>query len=147
MTQAGHNPFTGVSKAQPTGSGNYIKPGLHDLEIESVKYLPSSQKANTAFYIVEFKVLGSNGGHAPGEKVSWLVNMANQPALGAIRGFLVAALNAAKVDDVDDEVTLASTHEDQPCKGVVVKCQAIQIETKKKTPFTKCTFEFLRAAA
>lgn len=147
MTQPGFNPFTGTTNAKPTGSGNYIKPGLHDLEIESVKYLPSSQKANTAFYIVEFKVLGSNGGHAPGEKVSWLVNMANQPALGAIKGFLVAALNAEDEKEIDDNVALASTHADQPCKGVVVKCQAIQIKTKKGTDFTKCTFEHLRQSA
>lgn len=142
-----HNPFTGTTNAKPTGSGNYIKPGLHDLEIESVKYLQSSQESGKAFYIVEFKVLGSNAGHAPGEKVSWLVNMANKPALGAIKGFLVAAFNAKDEKEIDDDVALASTHADQPCKGAVVKCQAVQIKTKKGADFTKCTFEYLRQAA
>lgn len=144
---APHNPFAGISKVPATAGGNYLKAmpdrsqALHTLAIESIKYNPSGGAKRQPFYIVEFEVVKSTV-HAPGEKVSWVVNLTHQPALGNVKNFL-AALMEISPDQVTDEMPLATTSPEiqAELKGRKVDAQSVTIKTKGSgTDFTRTTY-------
>lgn len=147
------NPFAGISKVPATAGGNYLKAmpdrsqALHLLEVEAIKYNPQGGAKKHPFYIVEFVVVTSTV-HSPGEKVSWVVNLSHQPALGNVKNFL-AALMQISPDQVTDDMPLATTAPEaqEAIKGQRVEAQSVTIKTKGNgTDFTRTTFSAHKAA-
>lgn len=141
MNNAVRNPFRGISKAPMSFGGNYILEGKHLLVVKECKLIESSQK-NTDMFVAEFYVIESNNSKmVPESTRSWVVNFQHPSALSNMKSFAVAGLNCTE-DDIDEDMASALVHKDQPIRGVVLKCEANQVKTRKGGDFTKCLWEF-----
>lgn len=129
--------FGGVDKARK-GRGIWIIPGWYIVKILSIKAIESWD--DTPYFIVEVKVLMSSLKSRPkGTVMSWVVDMTKAPALGNVRDF-ASIITDAPFEQIDEDVCNALVSDDQPCAGTVLELSATQIETKKHTPFTKCSW-------
>lgn len=163
-----HNPFRGISEAPITQGGNWIIPGVHPkLRVNALKIIDST-KSNTQMFIVELEVLES-ATMAVGASCSWCVDFKHASAMGNIKAFDIAVLNCAE-SDVDEEIAnsllllsqaelgnapttpegiqAVATLRDMGIKinGTIVRCDAVNIKTKRNTDFTKCNWRHVSAA-
>jgi hypothetical protein len=59
------------------------------------------------------------------------------PSPGNVRAFL-ATLNGVPVNEVDSDSARFACGEKNPCRGRLVRLEAVNTETKKGNPFTVC---------
>ena len=137
--------FAGVEKAEVYGGGQKIRPGLHRLKISEVLIHNSQKRRGTQFFIVEFEVVESMGGrpvsvvsdegttstlHSPGDRVSWLQDMSQTPALSNVKGFALALAPDAKNEDITEESLDMLVSSSQPAVGIEVMADATVLETQ-----------------
>lgn len=116
-------------------------PGMYPmLFINAVKTI-KSQEDGSDLFIAELDILESSvEGRESGSSMSWIVNFAHQPALGNIKAFIAAAMNRSE-EEISEKIANAVVTTDNPLHGQLVRCEAIEITTKrKKNPFTKCNW-------
>ncbi len=131
--------FDGIGKAQVNQGGNYPLPGIYPLlYVNAVKKIVSQNTQDT-MVIVELDILESKvPDRAVGSSMSWIVNLKHQPALGNLKGFLATAMSV-EPDMVDSAGADYAVSAENPLKGRLMRCEAIEITTKNKgNPFTKC---------
>jgi hypothetical protein len=140
--------FSGIQDAQATGqSGNYIKAGVHQLELK--RCIQGQTRKKIGFMVAEFKVIKSDV-HKPGEIVSYMATDDKDAFLGNCKSLFVAivaaygGLSMDQVDhsSIDEELSDGITAEPgNAYAGVVLHCTAINVPTKAKTLYTKCLWE------
>jgi hypothetical protein len=134
--------FSGISQAEVYGAGQYIQPGTHDLEIHEISVVQSSQHNGRNYFCVEADVIAStNEKHAPGSRVTWLVNMQQPSALSNCLGFALALDADATKADINEEFMDKICGADQPARGTRVKALAHNVTTRAGGDFTKVTWE------
>jgi hypothetical protein len=136
--------FSGITNATASKQGRYIRPGKHDLRIKEIKSFESAKKAGRWFFCVEAEVLDyrpaatvDSAEYESGDTVTWLVDMDQASALDNIKGFTIALLPDVPSSDIDESMMEELIGSDQPAKGVRVCCDAVEITTRRGTPFTK----------
>lgn len=133
--------FDKIGDATPNEGGNYILAGLYPvLYVNACKQIKSQDNGDD-LCIVELDIIDSKvEGRETGETMSWIVNMKHQPALGNIKLFLSKVM-CCELDDITGKVADAAFSTSNPLGGRLIKCEAVEIETRKnKNPFTKCNW-------
>lgn len=129
------------------GSGNYIQPGNHILEIESCKF--DGTRKGVDFFAVEFLVVKTTSDHPnmqPGMHVSWLA-MGDQDAYaGNVKRF-VCGVYGANEDDINkmsseefEDLMDKISKEQQIFAKKLVKIEAKTVKTKAGNDFTRVDF-------
>ncbi len=137
--------FGGMGSAKVAGGGRYIEPAKWHLEARELKVFESQRKRGQWFFAAEFDVLDVKAPadyegkfpFAPGDLVSWLVNMDNDSSLGNIKGLAMALVPGSEEEDIDDAAMEGLVDSSQPARGLKVWANAFHVETRKGTPFTK----------
>lgn len=116
-------------------------PALYQVEVVELTTMTSRKKDD--LFIVEGKIIKSDCPERKvGMKCSWIVNLAQDAALGNIKGFIAAAngidpTNEEEVNaNVDEAACDVAVSEDQPMRGQLVDLECVMIETKAGKPFT-----------
>jgi hypothetical protein len=94
--------------AQPSGKGQYIEQGRHELEIKNCFVKRSTQEGRIKeTWICEFTVITStNPSHEPGSTRSYAENPENAGWMGRFKSFLTAAVGVpsnAKLSPADEQ--------------------------------------------
>ena len=130
--------FSGIEDAKVQQGGVYLLQGTYDLIINSVKV--GRSRKGEEFFAVDFEIeTSSNPERTPGSTVSWMTMRRFDGYLPAVKGFILAAMDAAD-GDVTAAVCDAAVSVDQPLAGQRVKAQAVDIITRAGKPFTKIQF-------
>ncbi len=133
--------FKGIEKEKASGGGNYLTPGNYTLEVSEVKTFSSQQRKGRMYFCAEFAVLSTTSpDFAPGDQVSWLVNMDQPSSLGNIKGFATALSNDMSEDDVTEEAMEHLISSENPASGTRIKANAYVIKTKAGNDFTKVSW-------
>lgn len=139
----GNGIFANLGKTAPSSGGVYVRPGQHTFKIKALKMISSAQRSGAPMFIAELETIASDV-HAIGSTVSWAVNFQHAPAMGNLKAFLMAVLEAVtgescKESDVDEGIAASMVSAEQPAKDAVVCCEGVNIKTKSKgQDFTKC---------
>lgn len=156
--------FSGIESAEVYGGGANIRPGMHVLEVKELLVHNSRKKAGVVFFIAEMAVIESTGGrplsakesndappvsdaHAPGEVVSWVVDLSQPSGLSNVKGFAMALAPGMTEADITEETMSALVESKQPARGVVVRCDAFVELTRKGGDFTKTRWTTAAAIA
>lgn len=135
--------FSKISEAKVSEGGNYLTAGVYRLEI--TKVITKLLRSNKHAFIVEFRVMESdNPKHRVGADVTWMVTFDKEPALGNIKQFIATACGSTDLDAVDEAtaelVCVEEGENAQPLKGKFVRASAVDILTRRNTPFTRVKF-------
>ncbi len=141
------NPFTGIEKAPPSTGGAYTLKGKHLVLLGGTKYIEGQKRC----FVQEYDIIRSDNPECtPGQRRSWVVNLAHQPAMSNIRTMVAEMLSEAPnggpsiFDHVDGAIVNGTTQAAQPLKGRVALMDCVEILTKEaKKPFTKARWEFV----
>jgi len=130
--------FKGIESAKVQQGGVYLLQGTYDLLIGSAKV--GKSRKGEEFFAVDFEIEQSTHPDRPaGSQVSWMTMRRFDGYLPAVKGFLLAAMDAQE-GDVTEEVCDTAVGVDQPLAGQRVKAQVIDIVTRAGKPFTKVQF-------
>jgi len=132
------DPFEKVGKADGSERSIYPLAGVYPLlYCERLKMIESKLNGDSMF-IAEFSILESNVADRPkGTTMAWVCNLRHLPSPGNVRAFL-ATLNGVPVNEVDSDSARFACGEKNPCRGRLVRLEAVNTETKKHTQFTVC---------
>jgi dihydrofolate reductase len=109
--------------------------------VEEVKTFESQQKKGRHYFCAEFTVLSTTSqDYAPGDRVSWLVNMDQPSALSNIKGFALALSDEVKESEIDEEAMDQLISSDNPAAGAKVKATAYNVQTRSGGDFTKVSW-------
>lgn len=91
--------FDGIDGAKASFDANYIRPGVHTLELTGLQEGVNRRKI--PYFLATFIVLATSDDspHAAGDEVSWLQTLDKDAALGSIKQFMSALLEI-RPDDV-----------------------------------------------
>jgi hypothetical protein len=139
--------FSGIEEAEGFGSGVYYEPGVFISQITECK--SGETRDGVKFFCAEFDILEStNPKLPPGTSVSWWVGIQKDtPALKNIKVFIATAMECdeSEVTQAGAEMIVGPA---QPLRGIVMRCRAKTIITKKKgQPFTVCEWELYEGSA
>lgn len=131
--------FGGISEADSYQSGNYVIPGIFYFEIDALKHVEG--RRGEQFFIAEVRTLYTTTSERPvGGSQSWIANLTkHDAALGNVKAFLAAAAKVP-IEEVDEGGAEAAVSSENPFRGFLIKCEAIEITTKAGRPFTKCNW-------
>lgn len=133
----------------PASGGVYLKaPGIYVLRVAKVKV--DEARAGFPYFLAEFDIVESSHPELlQGTRASWMATMKNatykDTFLANVKGFLLAVLQGSqpgfRSEQINDQVIMAVTGEQQPLTGMLVRAQATDISTKAGNPFTKVLFQ------
>jgi hypothetical protein len=127
--------YGAIHEAKYSEGGTYILPGVYRFEVLACKHITTRKKQDA--FVVELKVLEStHPQRLPGSSCSWMVTLDKEPALGNIKQFIMAATGCEE-GAVTEQVVLAIVGTENPLKGTLMRCSAVEISTKAGRPFTK----------
>lgn len=133
--------FSGISTAKATSRSGYFSPGVYLCEIAAIKFRRSDRPGKGPYFVVECLVKESNRPDTqPGETRSWsLTFRADDPmALGDMKAFFVALSGAteAEVSPFVEALAEAAIGDENPCRGLLVRLEAFERDTKAGGQFT-----------
>lgn len=135
--------FSGIEQtAADQGRLPFLGPGSYLLKVDRVGSFKSKKPPYNPFFVVDFDVLAAGEGstNAEGSRASWLVNMIHSPALGNIKAFTLATVPDLTEEEVTEEAMEAMLGDDQPLRGLQVKCEAYNKKTASDKDFTAVTW-------
>ena len=133
--------FKGIESESVSGGGQYITPGSYTLEVEEVKTFESQQKKGRMYFCAEFTVLATTSAeYAPGDRVSWLVNMDQPSALSNIKGFALSLSDDIDEGDIDENAMQTLVSSDNPAAGTKLKAMAYNVKPRAGGDFTKVSW-------
>ena len=132
--------FSGIENAKSTEGGNYLKPGVYDLEV--IRLSVGTTRKGVPFFAADFKVLGSNNpDHNANEVVNWFVGFDKEPSLGKVKAFAVACLSSeGPVDPASITEKVMESLVDKGGEAVVgtqLKCQVTLVDTRGGGKYSK----------
>lgn len=132
--------FSGIEAAKATEGGNYLKPGLHDVEI--VRVSVGKTRKGVPFFAADLRIIGTNNtDHRVGEIGNWFVGLDKEPSLGNIKAFAVACLSSEGAIDpqsITEEVMDGLADKGgEAIAGVRLKVQVTLVPTKAGGMFSK----------
>jgi hypothetical protein len=132
--------FSGIENAKATEGGNYLKPGLYDVEV--VRITTGQTRKKVDFFAADLRVIGSNNpDHRAGEVVNWFVGMDKEPSLGNIKAFAVACLSSEGPIDpasITEQVMNGLVEKGgEAVAGARLKVQVTLVDTKGGNKFSK----------
>jgi hypothetical protein len=132
--------FSGIENAKSTEGGNYLKPGVYDVEV--VRLSTGKTRKGVDFFAADFKVLGSNNpDHRVGDIANWFVGFDKEPALGNVKAFAVACLSSeGAVDPATITEKVMESLVDKGGEAVVgtqLKVQVTLVDTKGGGKYSK----------
>ena len=132
--------FSGIENAKSTEGGNYLKPGVYDLEV--IRLSVGTTRKGVPFFAADFKVLGSNNpDHNANEVVNWFVGFDKEPSLGIVKAFAVACLSSeGPVDPASITEKVMESLVDKGGEAVVgtqLKCQVTLVDTRGGGKYSK----------
>ena len=132
--------FSGIENAKATEGGNYLKPGLYDVEV--VRLATGVTRKKVDFFAADLRVIGTNNpDHRPGEVVNWFVGMDKEPALGNIKAFAVACLSSEGAIDpasiTEDVMNGLVEKGGEAVAGTRLKVQVTLVDTKGGGKYSK----------
>ena len=132
--------FAGIQDARETAGGNYLKPGVYDVEV--MRLSKGETRKGVAFFAADLRVLGSNNAEHPiGQVVNWFVGFDKEPALGNVKNFAVAVLSV--VGTVDPTTITEQVMEQmvdkggEGVRGVRLRVQVNLVDTKGGNKFSR----------
>ena len=127
--------FSGIENAKSTEGGNYLKPGVYDLEV--IRLSVGTTRKGVPFFAADFKVLGSNNpDHNANEVVNWFVGFDKEPSLGNVKAFAVACLSSeASITEKVMESLVDKGGE--AVVGTQLKCQVTLVDTRGGGKYSK----------
>jgi len=133
--------FKGIKAESVSGGGRYLTPGSYALEVEEVKTFESQQKKGRHYFCAEFTVLSTTSqDYAPGDRVSWLVNMDQPSALSNIKGFAMALSGEVKENEINEDAMEDLISSDNPAAGTKLRATAYNVVTRAGGDFTKVSW-------
>jgi len=142
------NHFGGMGSATVFGAGQYIQPGVHDLEVKNVSVIASQRNPGRHFFCVEFRVAKSEV-HPVGSTVTWLVDLekpSKDTAFSNIKEFACALLGVEATEVTEDVMDAMCTPE-QPSAGMGVVAEAWHKSTQAGGVFTRIRWQAPDAGA
>lgn len=154
-----------MQAAQPSGRGQYLDQGRHELEIDKAFVKRTTFEGKTKeSWIVEFKVISStNPSHEVGSTRSYVENPNNDGWMGRFKAFLVAVAGipgAQKLNPQDEQlisdITVALRYDEYRVerqwpenflKGRRVLCEGMPGKSRNNTPITNKKWEPILAPA
>lgn len=134
--------FKSIESAKVNQGGVYFNPGKYLVEVIAVKTIKS--RKNMDLYIVECEILDSDVADRPtGSRASWVVNLAQDAAMGNIKAFLAAANGIDPSDEdavqreITEEVADLSYADENPVAGVKLGLQVTLVKTRAGTDFSR----------
>ena len=132
--------FSGIENAKSTEGGNYLKPGVYDLEV--IRLSVGTTRKGVPFFAADFKVLGSNNpDHNANEVVNWFVGFDKEPSLGNVKAFAVACRSSeGPVDPASITEKVMESLVDKGGEAVVgtqLKCQVTLVDTRGGGKYSK----------
>jgi hypothetical protein len=132
--------FSGIENAKSTEGGNYLKPGVYDLEV--IRLSVGTTRKGVPFFAADFKVLGSNNpDHNANEVVKGFVGCDKEPSLGNVKAFAVACLSSeGPVDPASITEKVMESLVDKGGEAVVgtqLKCQVTLVDTRGGGKYSK----------
>jgi hypothetical protein len=132
--------FSGIENAKATEGGNYLKPGLYDVEV--VRVATGQTRKKVDFFAADLRVVGSNNpDHRAGEVVNWFVGFDKEPALGNVKAFAVACLSSEGPIDpasITEEVMNGLVEKGgEAVAGTRLKVQVTLVDTKGGGKYSK----------
>jgi hypothetical protein len=132
--------FGGIKDAKMSLGGVYFLPGNYLVRVDAVKTGETRKKDE--FFVVECTVLFSdNPERKKGSSVSWMTLNSFDSYLGHIKHFISVA-QELEPDEVDEAGVEMVVSDDNPCMGIILRVQAVNVLTRAKTDFTKVTFRW-----
>lgn len=132
--------FAKIDEAKATSGGNYMKPGVHDVEV--VRLTVGKTRKGVDFFAADFRILGTNcPDHRIGEITNWFVGMDKDAALGNINAFAVACLSSEGAVDPSGitEAVMEGLVEKggEAVAGTRLKVQVTPVSTQSGGTFSK----------
>jgi hypothetical protein len=132
--------FAGIEEAKSTEGGNYLKPGMYDVEV--VRLSVGKTRKGVPFFAADLRILGTNNpDHRIGEVANWFVGFDKDAALGNVKAFAVAMLSSeGSVDPASITEAVMESLVDkggEAVAGTRVKVQVTIVETKSGGTFSK----------
>ena len=132
--------FSGIENAKSTEGGNYLKPGIYDVEV--VRLSVGTTRKNVPFFAADLRILGSNNpDHRVNEVANWFVGFDKDAALGNVKAFAVACLSSeGAVDPASITEKVMESLVDKGGEAVVgtqLKVQVTQVPTKTGGTYSK----------
>jgi len=140
--QAANDPFGRIEQSDPSQGGIYPEAGLYPcLYVQALKMIRSRKGED--LFIAEFDIIESMVQLRPkGTKMSWAVNFRHDASPGNVKSFL-AALMGVDPGAVDAEGSRHAVSENNPCRGRLIRLEAVQVKTKAGNDFTRCNWTAL----
>lgn len=124
-----------ITGSKMSEGGIYVLPGVYRFELLACKHV--NMRTGKQAFVAELRVLEStNPQRMPGSTCSWMVTLDQEPALGNIKAFIMAAA-PCKEEQVSEDLVLLVIGEKNPLKGRIVRASAVNIKTKRGSDFTK----------
>jgi hypothetical protein len=133
--------FSGIETARMTEGGNYLKPGIYDVEL--IKCKTDKTRHGVGFFACDFKIAGSNNpDHRIGDVNNWFVGFDKDAALGNIKGWAVAVLSnlTPGIDQnaITEEVMEGLIEKNgEAIKGQKLRVQVTLVPTKTGGQFSR----------
>ena len=125
-----------VAQATVSGGRNYLRAGVHLLEISSIK--AKLTRKNAKVVIWEFNTLESTT-HKPGEIITRFIDVDPEKGLGEFKS-AIAAVFGVSFEEVEVRHLRMSYSDNQPLVGKKLRCSAQDGNTKGGNTFTYCTW-------
>jgi hypothetical protein len=127
--------FSKVAVADPSSGGIYPLPGNYTVAIDALKETENFN--GDEVFVAELKVLKSTNPARPvGSSMSWVASFKHKSSAGNVKAFYVALFPDEELDEAGLKATVSA---EQPCHGMLLDLEAVNILTKvNKTDFTKC---------
>ncbi len=129
------DPFDQIAGSEARQTGVYAVEGVYPvLYVDCLKMIKS--RKGDQIFIAEFDIVDSEvDERPPGTRMSWAANFRHDATPGNVKGFL-AVLMGVDADDVDAASAKLAVSESNPCRGRLIRLEAVMIETKAGKPFT-----------
>lgn len=132
--------FSGIENAKATEGGNYLKPGVYDVEV--VRLSTGRTRKGVDFFAADLKVVGGNNpDHRVGDIANWFVGFDKEPSLGNVKAFAVACLSSeGSVDPATITEKVMESLVDKGGEAVVgtqLKVQVTLVETRGGGKYSK----------
>jgi len=140
--QQGYDMFSGIDNAKVMEKDPYIDPGVYPLLYCSCLKAFQSKRDGQSFFVAEFDILDSNVESRPaGTRMALVINYSKSPEvkLNNIKTFLMR-LTDSEEDEVTSEAFKLCCSEKNPCRGRLIRLEAVNATTKNGAKFLQCSW-------